>query len=80
MKTPFEISNLYKLETGNSPTNYEIEARIGRYGDVIIDLGEAESSGLMKELLAEGCITYPDADYIHFLEQFVLSHINNHNR
>jgi hypothetical protein len=62
-----ELRMKYKAETAESPCETNVFARIGKYGDVIIDPDLPPR--VMEDIKNTGSFDYPDLDYMAWLEE-----------
>jgi len=76
MRTPFEIYKLYKEETSETPEDWSVSARIGHYGDIIIDKFDSPT-WLIREVARRCEIDMPSLDYVNWLEEKVLKMIKD---
>jgi hypothetical protein len=58
----------YKADTSFSVRNIIVDARVGKFGDVILDQYDLDDD--WREWIGEGReITIPDVDYLRWLEE-----------
>ena len=62
-----ELRMKYKADTAEVPCESSVFARIGKYGDVIVD--PDLPAGVMEDIKKTGSFDYPDLDYIEWLEE-----------
>ena len=66
-----ELRLMYKKETSCSVGDIVVDARHGKYGNVILDGYDLDDE--WKEWIGDGSqITIPDADYLQWLEEKVM--------
>lgn len=69
---PKELKMLYKSETSNGVNHINCHARVGKFGDVILDGYDLDDD--WKESIGEGKdIRFPDMDYVQWLEEKLMS-------
>jgi hypothetical protein len=62
-----ELQMKYKAETAEKPCETSVFARIGRFGDVIVDPDLPPR--VMRDIKETGFMDYPDLDYVQWLEE-----------
>ncbi len=67
MVSKIELRMKYKAETAQCPWETNVFARIGKYGDVIVDPDLPPK--VMEDIKETGSFDFPDLDYIEWLEE-----------
>jgi hypothetical protein len=62
-----ELRMKYKAETAEVPWETNVFARIGKYGDVIVDTDLPPR--VMEDIKNTGSFDFPDLDYVAWLEE-----------
>jgi hypothetical protein len=77
MAIPFEIYTRYKQETAERPcSEASFSARIGRWGDLIVD-GSELPDWFKMDVQKEGVLNIPDPDYVNWLENKFMEALKN---
>lgn len=69
MTVPFELSLQFSRDTGRKPEM--LPARIGRYGDIIINKEDLEESVFMVDF-SSGSFEFVDPEYVEWLQNKLL--------
>ncbi len=75
--TPFELKQAYKKDTSKTPILFQPDARVGRYGDVIIDRYDNEE--IVEYVEANKELVIYDVDYVKWLEEKVMEMIKSNS-
>jgi hypothetical protein len=62
-----ELRMKYKADTAEVPWDTNVFARIGKYGDVIVDPDLPPR--VMEDIKKTGSFDFPDLDYVAWLEE-----------